>query len=611
MLQVTVGFVSATCQRGVGAVSSRDTASSTMSAVPLPLLERWRRRLFAQPLTTAIGAACAVLVARQILQYWRRDDEDEEEEQLGESNGKPEFALDGRENFHAFLFTDDAVCVAHGGDPSNVGKTLAQIFQNEEIEDASLLHERFMRVAAAGGGWCAYSWRSSPSAVRLKGAYIVSANVGNGRRGYAGVGYLLCPPESAGRALGLYGFVCTGEGKFVAHGGASSFVGSSLAKVVAETNNHLIDAGDLLHRFTTAARLGGGFVEYPWRNSPDAPLLTKGAHVMRVELGSGCTNAAAALQKHDECNWSGSYSNLAALAAAAETKVESTDWLATGGGRARTLFCGVGYFGGDAEKAEASDESAALRWRAAARASCLALKRKLADANTDEEVGAYLVDGEGVLAAAAAEALCREEPELPPSLAALLRPARTAAALGLYGAVIDASDGTYLAHGGSPDIVGSTLHAVMANVGMNGSDALLRRLRGAARQVPGGSWVRYSWRTSAQEPVHIKGAHCSMLCLQNPRRDAIALLCYGAPTSEAPPPGVLPKPPPVAPSRSAVKAAAFALRGRLVLADSDEAIAATVRDADGTLATAAAEALGWEVTELPRDTLDGVHMVPL
>ena len=102
-----------------------------------------------------------------------------------------------------------------------------------------------------------------------------------------------------------------------------------------------------------------------------------------------------------------------------------------------------------------------------------------------------------------------------------------------------------------------------------------------------------------------------MLCLQNPRRDAIAVLCYGAPTSEAPPPGVLPKPPPVAPSRSAVKAAAFALRGRLALADSDEAIAAAVGDADGALATAAAEALGWEVTELPRDTLDGVHMVPL
>jgi hypothetical protein len=72
------------------------------------------------------------------------------------------------------------------------------------------------------------------------------------------------------------GFVCTGEGRFVAHGGSPAFIGKSLSSVVAQTNNHLTDASALLERFTTAARLGGGFVEYPWRNSPDAPLLTKG-----------------------------------------------------------------------------------------------------------------------------------------------------------------------------------------------------------------------------------------------------------------------------------------------------------------------------------------------
>ena len=36
-------------------------------------------------------------------------------------------------------------------------------------------------------------------------------------------------------------------------------------------------AGTRDGRLTRAARLGGGFVEYPWRNFHDAPLLAKGA----------------------------------------------------------------------------------------------------------------------------------------------------------------------------------------------------------------------------------------------------------------------------------------------------------------------------------------------
>ena len=78
-----------------------------------------------------------------------------------------------------------------------------------------------------------------------KGAYIVGVYVGGGKKGYAGVGYRLCPPESAGRSLGLYGFVCTGEGKFIAHGGSPAFIDMTLDEVVATTNNHLTDAGAL------------------------------------------------------------------------------------------------------------------------------------------------------------------------------------------------------------------------------------------------------------------------------------------------------------------------------------------------------------------------------
>ena len=572
-------------------------------------LTRLRRRLIA-----ILLSALAALAAYKFLLKKKDEEGDEAIAPTSSTSSaaavKPEFVLDKREDFYPFVFDTQGICVAHGRDPeAYVGKTLAQVFNNlsDEHEDASELHERFMRAARNGGGWCAYSWRSSRGVLRLKGAYVVGVDLGDGRKGYAGVGYHLCPPEAAGKALGLYGFVCTGEGQFVAHGGSPEFIDKTLADVVAQTANHLTDAGALLERFTTAARLGGGFVEYSWRNHAEAPLLAKGAHVLRVELGRGCTKAAAAVSRGDERTWNGSYQNLAALAAAAETEVETHDALATGGGRARTLFCGVGYFGGAAEEPEAA-ESATLRWRAAARAACHALKRKLTHAADDDEVASSVADGEGVLAAAAAEALCREEVELPASLAALLKPGRVAAALGLYGIVIDSDDGKFLAHGGNAAWVGSTLHQVMADAGLSDSGKLLQRFRNAAVKVPGGCWVRFNWRTSVFEPTYVKGAHCSRLRLENPRRDALAILCYGAPNTSPPPPGKLPTPPPVAPSRSAVKAAALALRDKLA---DGAALEAAVRDEDGALATAAAEGLGWEVTVLPEPTLAGVALGPV
>lgn len=584
---------------------------ATTGVAPQALLERIRRYILGHPLSSTIIAALTAFVAQRFCLQMLREPDDNDDVEHEAALAPPEFVLDGSSSFYAFLFSPEGVCIAHGGDPANVGKTLAQVFQNEEIEDASALHERFMRTAAAGGGWCAYSWRSPAAGVRLKGAYIVGVKVG-GKPHYAGVGYMLAPPQSAGRALGLYGFVCTGEGKFIAHGGSADFIGQTLGDVVSATGNHLTDAGVLLERFTTAARLGGGFVEYSWRNHVDAPLLVKGAQVLRVELGTGCTQAAAAIQRvESERNWSGSYSNLAALAEAAGSEVEPMSALATTSGRARTLFCGVGYFGGNAEQPEGSN--ATLRWRAAARAACLALKRKLAGARSDDAVAEFVADDEGVIAAAAAEALCREEAELPDSLAALLKPSETAAALGLYGIVLDSRDGTFLAHGGNPSFVGCTLEEVMRGAGLAQQDApaLLRRFRTAAHRVPGGSWVRYTWKAEVSEPAHIKGAHCSRLQLENPRREALAILCYGAPTSDAPADLQLPTPPPVAPSRSAVKAAALVLLEKLARADGAKAVHAVVNDLDGALATAAAEALGWEITHLPKDTLAGVQLAPL
>eukprot|EP00966_Prymnesium_polylepis_P161995 3743813-Prymnesium_polylepis.1 len=57
--------------------------------------------------------------------------------------------------------------------------------------------------------------------------------------------------------------------------------------------------------------------------------------------------------------------------------------------------------------------------------------------SVDDAIAAAVLDDQGILAAAAAEALCQDEGSMPQLLSALLRPARSAAALGLYGVVFD------------------------------------------------------------------------------------------------------------------------------------------------------------------------------
>lgn len=220
---------------------------------------------------------------------------------------------------------------------------------------------------------------------------------------------------------------------------------------------------------------------------------------------------------------------------------------------------------------------------------------------------------QGLVAAAAAEALCQEDTTtLPPALSALLEPAKNAAALGLYGAVIDSS-GTFLAHGSCPAFVGRSLEAVMAEVGMEPGDAtsLFEKFAAAARR-PSGSWVRYEWRSRENEPIHVKGAHASAVQLDGNAGlgadTGIVLICYGA-VGSAPPAGQLPRLPPVAPSRRGVKAAARTLRRQLAAAESTTPampaakLEEIINDRSGVMAAAAAEALAWEVTPIPSERL--------
>lgn len=156
-------------------------APHTLSAQVRRRLAQLRSRLLAHPLATSVGVALFVLTLRRLLSQLRR--------RLPTTTAglpAPRFVLDAHEDFHAFVFSSDGICIAHGREPSFVGKSLQQVFTNEEIEDSADMHERFLRAAAAGGGWCTYSWRTSPAVLRLKGAYIFGVDLGGGKHGYAG-----------------------------------------------------------------------------------------------------------------------------------------------------------------------------------------------------------------------------------------------------------------------------------------------------------------------------------------------------------------------------------------------------------------------------------------
>lgn len=198
------------------------SAPTALVSAPMRLSEivaRWRRRVAKHPFAFLFGCGLSLLAARALV----KSALSHQHMLINVRKRRPRFAMDRTEGFYAFVFSESGICMAHGGDASHVGRSLAEVFSNDgtsppnppaaldrpsayetsslarvvvrscttEIEDPSELHERFMRTAAAGGGFCAYSWRSSQMTLRLRGAYIVAVHVGGpgGRLlGYAGVG---------------------------------------------------------------------------------------------------------------------------------------------------------------------------------------------------------------------------------------------------------------------------------------------------------------------------------------------------------------------------------------------------------------------------------------
>lgn len=88
------------------------------------------------------------------------------------------------------LSFDDIHCVAHGGNPDFVGKTLPEIFEEVEIPlNGTKLHAHFRQAAESGGGWVTYDWINLVNSEPFKKiSYIFQITVG-GKDYYGGIGF--------------------------------------------------------------------------------------------------------------------------------------------------------------------------------------------------------------------------------------------------------------------------------------------------------------------------------------------------------------------------------------------------------------------------------------
>ena len=121
------------------------------------------------------------------------------------------FQLDSESGFYGFVFSYEGTCAAHGGDASNVGKTLGEIMAAQRgapcADAAEALRRRFVQAAEAGGGFVEYAWGARGT---LKGAYVIRVTDGplsSRGRFFAGVGFHLKAPLSLSReATGTTGY---------------------------------------------------------------------------------------------------------------------------------------------------------------------------------------------------------------------------------------------------------------------------------------------------------------------------------------------------------------------------------------------------------------------
>ena len=162
---------------------------------------------------------------------------------------------------------------------------------------------------------------------------------------YVGVGFAILPPQPS--SDGLYGFVVTGAGRLVAHGGSRDLVGRTLEDAVRLSNNRRVDGAELARRIVAAGERGGGWISYPWRNARSEPLAQKGAYVVRLERDAD-DDSGGDLSGGDLSGGDLSSAEMSYRALPGSSEVEDAVLSRRAGrraiGRETVLYAGVGYF---------------------------------------------------------------------------------------------------------------------------------------------------------------------------------------------------------------------------------------------------------------------------
>ena len=150
-----------------------------------------------QPCSPSNDGLCALAYTRKVLgvvtsMMLKAADEAALQLLLGRVTWR-DFNEQGAPGFYPFIYKLDSTCVAHGANPTNVGRRLPDIIAGvprlANLAGLANLNGEFVSAASQGGGWVGYNWTNSATEPSyLKIAYIVGVRR-FGTAYYIGVGF--------------------------------------------------------------------------------------------------------------------------------------------------------------------------------------------------------------------------------------------------------------------------------------------------------------------------------------------------------------------------------------------------------------------------------------
>ena len=150
-----------------------------------------------QPCSVSNDGLCALAYTRKVLgvvtsMMLKAQDEAALQHLLGRVTWR-DFNEQGSPGFYPFVYTLESTCVAHGANPTLVGRTLPDIIAGvprlAALPSLATLNAEFVDAATVGGGWVGYNWTNSiDQPPYLKIAYIVGVRR-FGVAYYIGVGF--------------------------------------------------------------------------------------------------------------------------------------------------------------------------------------------------------------------------------------------------------------------------------------------------------------------------------------------------------------------------------------------------------------------------------------